>query len=49
MVEGVKEQALSKDLIDEDRWNTGLKDLYRATEEDGTFCYTFFKGRAVKM
>jgi len=49
MVEGVKEQALSLDLIDEDTWNTGIKDLYRATEEEGTFCYTFFKGKAVKM
>ena len=49
MVEGVKEQALSQNLIDEDTWNKGIKDLYRATEEDGTFCYTFFKGRAVKM
>jgi ubiquinone/menaquinone biosynthesis C-methylase UbiE len=48
MVEGVKEQALSMNLIDEDTWNRGIKDLYRATEEDGTFCYTFFKGRAVK-
>jgi ubiquinone/menaquinone biosynthesis C-methylase UbiE len=49
MVEGVKEQALSMNLIDEDTWNKGIKDLYRATEEDGTFCYTFFKGRAVKL
>jgi len=49
MVEGVKEQALSLNLIDEDTWNKGIKDLYRATEDDGTFCYTFFKGRAEKM
>jgi len=49
MVEGVKDQALYLDLIDEDTWNKGIKDLYRATEEDGTFCYTFFKGQAVKM
>lgn len=49
MVEGVKEQALSLNLIDEDTWNKGINDLYRATEEDGTFCYTFFKGRAVKI
>jgi ubiquinone/menaquinone biosynthesis C-methylase UbiE len=49
MVEGVKEQALSLNLIDEGTWNKGIQDLYRATEEDGTFCYTFFKGRAVKM
>jgi SAM-dependent methyltransferase len=49
MVEGVKEKALSLNLIDEDTWNKGIKDLYRATEKDGTFCYTFFKGIAVKM
>jgi hypothetical protein len=49
MVEGVNEQALSLNLIDEDIWNKGIKDLYRATEEDGTFCHTFFKGRAVKI
>jgi SAM-dependent methyltransferase len=49
MVEGVKEHALSLNLIDEDTWNKGISDLYRATEEDGTFCYTFFKGRAVKI
>jgi SAM-dependent methyltransferase len=49
MVEGVKEQALSMNLIDEGTWNKGIKDLYRATEKDGTFCYTFFKGRAKKM
>jgi ubiquinone/menaquinone biosynthesis C-methylase UbiE len=49
MVEGVKGQALSMNLIDEGTWNKGIKDLYRATEEDGTFCYTFFKGRAVKI
>jgi len=48
MVKGVKEPALSLNLIDEDTWNKGIRDLYRATEEDGTFCYTFFKGRAVK-
>jgi SAM-dependent methyltransferase len=49
MVEGVKEHALSLNLIDEDTWNKGIRDLYRATEEDGTFCYTFFKGRAGKI
>jgi SAM-dependent methyltransferase len=49
MVEGVKEHALSLNLIDEDTWNKGISDLYRATGEDGTFCYTFFKGRAVKI
>jgi len=48
MVEGVKAQALTMNLIDAETWNKGIRDLYRATEIDGTFCYTFFKGTALK-
>ena len=48
MVEGVEKQALNQGLIDEQTWAKGIKDLYKATEKDGTFCYTFFKGTAVK-
>ncbi|MHB0999977.1 MAG: class I SAM-dependent methyltransferase [Armatimonadota bacterium] len=48
MVEGVRDQALSMDMIDEESWDKGIRDLYRTTEPDGTFCYTFFKGFAVK-
>jgi ubiquinone/menaquinone biosynthesis C-methylase UbiE len=44
MVEGAREQALSLRLISEEAWEKGIRDLYRATESDGTFCYTFFKG-----
>jgi SAM-dependent methyltransferase len=43
MVEGVGEQAVGQGLVDEARWAAGIKDLYRAAEDDGTFCYTFFK------
>lgn len=46
MVEGVREQALSMKLIDKHTWEKGIADLYRATEENGTFCYTFFKAMA---
>jgi SAM-dependent methyltransferase len=46
MVEGVRDQALSLGLIDQRTWEKGIADLYRATEADGTFCYTFFKGVA---
>jgi ubiquinone/menaquinone biosynthesis C-methylase UbiE len=46
MVEGVREEALSLGLIDEHAWEKGIRDLYRATAADGTFCYTFFKGSA---
>lgn len=48
MVEGAREMALSLNLTDELRWAMGIRDLKRATEADGTFCYTFFKATAVK-
>ncbi len=48
MVEGVREQAIDANIIDETTWKKGIKDLYRTTEADGTFCYTFFKGVAFK-
>jgi ubiquinone/menaquinone biosynthesis C-methylase UbiE len=48
MVEGVREQALGSKLIDEATWEKGIDDLYRTARADGTFCYTFFKGMAVK-
>jgi ubiquinone/menaquinone biosynthesis C-methylase UbiE len=48
MVEGVREQALAMGLIDEATWEKGIAGLYRATEKDGTFCYTFFKGTGTK-
>lgn len=48
MVEGVREQALSLGLVDEAAWERGIADLYRATEADGTFCYTFFKAVGVR-
>ena len=48
MVEGVRDEALSMGLIDAPTWGKGISDLYRATEVDGTFCYAFFKGTAVR-
>lgn len=48
MVEGVREQALALNLIDEETWSKGIADLYRTTEPDGTFIYAFFKGTALK-
>ncbi len=49
MVEAVKQQAISLNLITEEKWNNGIADLMRATDEDGTFCYTFFKGTSYKL
>jgi SAM-dependent methyltransferase len=48
MVEGVRDHAVSLGLIDRPTWEKGIADMYRATEPDGTFCYTFFKGVAVR-
>ena len=43
MVEGVRELAIDRRLVDSETWEKGIRDLYRTTEQDGTFCYTFFK------
>jgi len=48
MVEGVKKQAMRSRLMEEADWDQGIRDLYRTTGEDGTFIYTFFKGKAFK-
>jgi hypothetical protein len=48
MVEGVRERALAEGLIDETTWDKGIEDLHRTAEDDGTFCYTFFKAVAKK-
>ena len=44
MIEGVRERAIAAGLIEPSRFDAGVRDLYRTTEADGVFCYTFFKG-----
>ena len=34
---------LKSGIIGEDDFDTGIRDLYRTSEDDGVFCYTFFK------
>lgn len=48
MIEGVRESSIKAGLIDEKTFDDGIKALYRTTETDGVFCYTFFKAVAVK-
>jgi ubiquinone/menaquinone biosynthesis C-methylase UbiE len=48
MVEGAREKAFEFALTDEARWKKGIADLYRATETDGVFCYTFFRARGFR-
>ena len=44
MIEGVRERALAAGLAEPERFDAGVRDLYRTSEPDGVFCYTFFKG-----
>jgi len=46
MVEGVETEALSRGMVTRDQWVRGIRDLNRATDEDGVFGYTFFKATA---
>jgi len=48
MVEGVRDQAIARGLVDTMTWEKGIRDLCRTTEEDGSFCYTFFKATGTK-
>jgi hypothetical protein len=46
MIEGVRETAVDAGLIEPEEMEKGIRDLYRTTEIDGVFCYTFFKALA---
>jgi trans-aconitate methyltransferase len=48
MIEGVKNTVIENNLVDELTFDKGIKGLYRTTEPDGVFCYTFFKAKAIK-
>lgn len=48
MVKGVEEEAISLGLVDRKVWRKGVAALYETTKKDGVFCYTFFRGNAIK-
>jgi ubiquinone/menaquinone biosynthesis C-methylase UbiE len=48
MIEGVRESAIQAGLAPQSIFDKGVVDLYRTAEEDGVFCYTFFKAKAIK-
>jgi len=43
MIEGVRKSAVKTGIIEQHVFEQGIRDLYRTTEPDGVFCYTFFK------
>jgi protein-L-isoaspartate O-methyltransferase len=48
MVEGVTDDVRTQGLMSPEAWERGIAALYRTTEPDGVFCYTFFKATARK-
>jgi hypothetical protein len=47
MVEAVRELALKAGLAAAEHFDKGVAELYRTAEDDGVFCYTFFKACGV--
>lgn len=48
MIEGVRESAVKAGLIARNAFDQGIADLYRTSQDGGTFCYTFFKAFGVR-
>ncbi|MBA2691617.1 MAG: methyltransferase domain-containing protein [Rubrobacter sp.] len=48
MIKGVREFSIEAGLIDGSTFDEGIEALYRTTEDDGVFCYTFFKAVGMK-
>lgn len=46
MIEGIRETAIAAKMIEPAEIDRGIRALYRTTEYDGVFCYTFFKAVA---
>jgi hypothetical protein len=47
MIEGTRLAAVAAGLCTPAEFEAGVRDLRRAAEPDGTFCYTFFKATAI--
>jgi len=43
MIEGIRESVIKAGIVEQHVFEKGIRDLYRTTESDGVFCYTFFK------
>lgn len=48
MIEGIRDPAIKAGMLEPHVFEEGVRDLYRTTEPDGVFCYTFFKAFAEK-
>jgi hypothetical protein len=48
MIDGVREPAVRAGMMSAADFDAGIRALHRAAEDDGVFCYTFFKAVATK-
>jgi len=48
MIDSIRNAALKARIVDHVVFDKGIQDLYRTTEADGVFCYTFFKAIGIK-
>jgi len=48
MIDGVREPAVRAGMMSAQDFDAGIRALHRAAEDDGVFCYTFFKAVALK-
>lgn len=46
MIAGVREPAIQAGMMSAAEFDAGIRALHRAAQDDGVFCYTFFKGLA---
>ena len=48
MIAGVRNAALEHELLSPSDFDRGIRDLHRAAEQDGVFCYSFLKATGRK-
>jgi len=48
MIEGVRAAAIAAGVSSPEAFDAGIRDLYKAADADGVFCYTFFKAVGTK-
>jgi trans-aconitate methyltransferase len=48
MIAGVRTAAIDAGMMSAADFDRGIADLYRTAEDDGVFCYCFFKARAMR-
>jgi hypothetical protein len=48
MIEGIREPAIRAGMMSAGDFDAGIRALYRSAQDDGVFCYTFFKAVGIR-